>query len=100
MMKLFPIMMPWEGRKAAESAREIGAMFVVIAIPWDMIAPHDKQAQANHGGQTIQRLYERGGLDATEALAVLEDKPFPWRTHNWAKSNAELARLVAAWGQS
>lgn len=44
------------------------------AIPLALIAPHEEQAQRNHGGQTLQRLAERGGLSAVEALAVLEDR--------------------------
>jgi len=43
------------------------------SIPWSLIAPHEQQAQLNHGGQTLKRLAERGGLDALEAVAVLED---------------------------
>lgn len=45
-------------------------------IPWSLIAPHDKQAQRNHGGQTLVRLAQRGGLDAMEAVAVLEDADY------------------------
>ena len=43
-------------------------------IPYNIIAPHEAQAMRNHGGQTLQRLAERGGLDWTEILAVLHDK--------------------------
>lgn len=50
------------------------------SIPWWIIAPHEKQAIKNHGGQTLERLAERGGLSPSEALAVLEDRPFPWGT--------------------
>lgn len=46
-------------------------------IPMGMIAPHEAQALDNHDGQDLVRLAERGGLDPTEALAVLEDRP--WR---------------------
>ena len=45
-------------------------------IPWELIAPHEKQALLNHGGQTLRILAERGGLDWAEALAVLKDRPF------------------------
>jgi len=44
-------------------------------IPWDVVAPHEKQAVKNHG-QTLQQLSERGGLDYTEVLAVLEDRDY------------------------
>ena len=43
-------------------------------IPWDFIAPHDAQAQSNHGGQTLERLASRGGLAASEALDILEGR--------------------------
>jgi hypothetical protein len=55
------------------------------SIPWGLIAPHDAQAQKNHGGQSLERLAARGGLAPEEALAVLADKP--WH---------ELARLTTA----
>jgi hypothetical protein len=45
-------------------------------IPMAVLAPHEKQALQNHG-QTLEKLASRGGLSASEALAVLEDRP--WR---------------------
>jgi hypothetical protein len=45
-----------------------------FSIPWSMIEPYDTQAQINHGGQTLERLAQRGGLGPTEALAVLTDR--------------------------
>ena len=45
-------------------------------IPLSIVAPHERQARANHG-QTLKRLAERGGLCPIELVAVLEDKPFP-----------------------
>lgn len=97
MTRLFPIMIPFEQNKRPAEVRDVGTMFVVVAIPWEMIAPHEKQAKANHS-QTLERLCERGGLDATEALAVLADKPYPWASKNdWAKANADLASRVMAW---
>lgn len=56
------------------------------SIPWEVIAPHEKQAMENHG-QTIKRLAERGGLDWTEALAVLEDR-------RYTKMNADDAKKI------
>lgn len=41
-------------------------------IPWSTIAPFEKQARYQHGGQTLERLAERGGLGVTEVLAILE----------------------------
>ena len=47
----------------------------IKSIPWEVIAPHDTQAQRNHG-QTLERLAERGGLSAYEAVCVLTDRRF------------------------
>lgn len=44
-------------------------------LPWAFVAPHEGRARRNHGGQSLQRLAERGGLDWREMLAVIEDKP-------------------------
>lgn len=49
--------------------------FADIRLPWALIAPHEAQAQENHG-QTLERLAERGGLDPVEAYAVLTDRHF------------------------
>lgn len=42
-------------------------------IPWEILAPHARQAMANHD-QTLERLAERGGLDPYEAICILEDR--------------------------
>ena len=47
-----------------------------ISIPWGILEPHEAQARANHGGQTLERLAERGGLCWIETLAVIEDRPW------------------------
>ena len=39
-----------------------------MTIPWAMIAPHERQADLNHD-QSLERLAQRGGLNACEALA-------------------------------
>lgn len=48
----------------------------ILSIPWLMIEPHEYQARMNHD-QTLDVLAKRGGLSASEALAVLEDRK--WR---------------------
>jgi hypothetical protein len=48
---------------------------IVRAIPWALIAPHEKQAQINHG-QTLKGLAGRGGLDVAEAVLIILDKPW------------------------
>lgn len=90
--RLFPIMAL--SYRAADDVRELrraGATAVVIALPWDVIAPHAAQAQRNHG-QTLERLAERGGLGPDEAVAVLENRP--WRRMPRAEANATLAKML------
>jgi hypothetical protein len=66
---------PIEGRKKVKNEP--------LSIPWELIAPHEAQAQRNHS-QTLKRLAERGGLSACEAVAVLEDRP-------WEKMDPQAA---------
>jgi hypothetical protein len=47
----------------------------IKSIPWSVIAPHAQQALINHG-QTLERLAERGGLNAKEAIAIIRDHPY------------------------
>jgi len=42
-------------------------------IPFAMIAPHEAQAQRNHG-QSLERIAQRGGLAACEALDIIEGR--------------------------
>lgn len=60
-------------------------------IPWDIIEPHEKQAEINHG-QTLKRLAERGGLSPCEAVAILEDRV--WRPMDLLESINRLAELI------
>lgn len=77
-MKIFPIMLErGYGRSltSERQVREANSCVCVVGLPWDMIADHEKQAQNNHS-QTLARLAERGGLSASEAVAVLEDRGY------------------------
>ena len=60
-------------RKAMKSIRYFPIMGGP-AVPWKMIEPHERQAERNHN-QTLERLAERGGLDCSEAICVLNDCP-------------------------
>lgn len=64
-------------------------------LPWDVIAPHEAQAQRNHY-QTLDRLRERGGLSVSEALAILEDRP--WRNMDATKALTRITDIVAKAG--
>jgi len=65
------------------------------SIPWAMIEPHRKQAAKNHGGQSLERLADRGGLAPDEAIAVLEDRAWTFKESLYAR--ARLEELVRAW---
>lgn len=53
-------------------------------VPWAALVSHERQAQRNHGGQSLATLASRGGLSASELVAVLEDR-------NWTPMDAGLA---------
>jgi hypothetical protein len=75
-------------------ARTFGTPYLCVCMPWDMIASHERQAHKNHS-QTLERLNERGGLSACEALAVLEDREY--RRMPKGAANHELCRKIADW---
>jgi hypothetical protein len=65
------------------------------AVPWVVIAPHERQAQRNHG-QSIQRLADRGGLSPCELLAVLEDRQLGWEGPNDEAAKPLVQAIVDA----
>jgi len=67
-------------------------------VPWEFMAPHEKQARANHGGQTLARLSERGGLSIGEALAVVKNRECYQMDR--AVAVKQFAELLAAWRKS
>jgi len=42
-------------------------------VPWELVAPHEAQAQRNHS-QTLERLAQRGGLSVRELWSVCHDR--------------------------
>jgi len=40
-------------------------------VPWSFLSPYEEQARNNHGGQSLARLAERGGLGPSEMLAIV-----------------------------
>lgn len=78
-MKEFPIL----GSVLGPASKEF--------IPWDCLIEHEEQALKNHG-QTIEQLANRGGLDWTEALAVLEDRP--WKSMNKLEAREKVLELT------
>ena len=75
-------------------------------VPWAMLVPHEEQARRNHGGQSLKRLAERGGLDWSELLAVLRDQDWQNdpdakdrvldRVKRWKADDAKRVEAAAA----
>lgn len=76
-----------------EAYRAAGIGTLIIGIPWSMIQPHEAQARANHGGQSLTRLAERGGLSICEVLAVLDNRR--WQRTPKPIAMAALLRRMA-----
>lgn len=73
---VFPILIGAYGiERYLTSLRDGNQPFLVVAIPWALISPHESQARLNHG-QSLAMLASRGGLAAAEALAVIEDRTY------------------------
>lgn len=71
--------------------------FPKLCVPWALLAPHEAQAQRNHG-QTLERLAERGGLGADEMVAILEDRPWSSvRLLSMEQALTKLLELVKRW---
>lgn len=68
-MKRFPVLMPFEREHVAMLKR----LNFPKSVPWDFLAPHEKQARSNHD-QSLRTLASRGGLDPREMLAVISDR--------------------------
>lgn len=54
----------------------------VGTIPWEILQPHEEQAYKNHS-QSLKRLAERGGLSFSEAVAIIEDRPWRRMENAW-----------------
>jgi len=63
-----------------------------IKIPWAMIAPHDEQCKRNCAGQDLNRVWERHGMSACEALAILDDRP--WKNMSPDEAHEELTQRI------
>src|SRR5215469_14253591 len=94
--KWFPIMAfsSYDGRSEADACRADGSPFMVVAVPWAMIALHEKQAQSNHG-QSLQHLVDRGGLAPSEAMAILENRR--WYPMPNPEAHRQLYNRVCNW---
>lgn len=62
-----------------------------LPVPWDIISPHEAQAEKTHS-QTLERLRERGGLAPAEMVAVLEDRP--WHQMDDGEALERIAEII------
>jgi hypothetical protein len=61
-------------------------------IPWEVIAPHERQAIRNHG-QSLEVLASRGGLGVGEAIDIIEGRR--WGTTNVGRAaEVKLINMV------
>lgn len=72
-MRNFPILSQWQWKHDVLDKTLIAKC--PRSIPWDLIAPHEEQAQINHS-QSLQRLAERGGLSPLEMYCVMNHLRF------------------------
>lgn len=102
-MKYFTIMArqsfgnEYSGGSAFAAMRKAGTTVLVLQVPWDMMIAHERQAQINHS-QTIAGLHSRGGLEASEAVAVLLDRR--WHKMEYEQANRELLSVLMEWEAS
>lgn len=65
-----------------------------VSVPWHIIEGHNGQAVTNHG-QSLERLRQRGGLDAVEAYLILNGLPLrDHKKHDVAECKRWLNQLV------
>ena len=88
-MKTFPVM--WPHDRATEQLLRI--LQCPRSVPWDLVEAHATQAHRNHH-QDLVTLAQRGGLDAAELVAVLEDRRFA--RMSWGDAVARLRAIAEA----
>jgi sulfur relay (sulfurtransferase) complex TusBCD TusD component (DsrE family) len=72
--KDMPVRPSWEFARELKRGRRIPH---VVTLDVGMFhGAHDRQCRENHSDQDLERLRERGGLSAREALAILTCSPF------------------------
>ena len=84
-MKRFPVLLSYSDVGKFEDCPK--------SVPWECIEPYEWQARRNHGQQSLQRLAERGGLDPTELVAVMERRS--WRPMAMWEAINRLNQLIS-----
>lgn len=67
------------------------------SVPWDFMAQYEDVAKSNHGGQSLKRLAERGGLSLMEMRASIGDEAWQDVTPVKEKNLAFITGAVDAW---
>ncbi|TIN83121.1 hypothetical protein [Mesorhizobium sp.] len=73
------------------NVRRSGCPVLVLSVPLSMMIQHEDQAWTNHS-QSLIGLQQRGGLAASEAVAILENRK--WHKMDDAEANMTLARMT------
>ena len=89
---MFPIQRPWELRDIVTRMPHF--------VPWEFMRPHERRARMNHGGQTLARLAQRGGLSLHEVLDLLHDRCTPWHAVEREASVDKFLILFNAWREA
>lgn len=96
-VRMFPILWGYDVKEAIVKLRLKGIPYLPVCMPWEMLAPHERQAKSNHGGQTLQRLADRGGLAPCEALAIMDGCSVYDQRLSIEKACNELCCRIAEW---
>lgn len=97
---MFPILFDYRIKEEIAAVQKGGGVYLVVAVPWAMLAEHEERALRTHG-QSLKRLAERGGLGVDEALAILADKSYfdmPRLSH--PEAHRRLGEAVRSWLQT
>ena len=81
----FPVLYSHRAREALAAAP--------MTVPWSLLTGREERAQLNHG-QSLERLAERGGLDPSEMLAIIENRK--WTLMPLGDAVERLKALVRA----
>lgn len=85
MIEMMPIVLP------GDTPRDVTS----FDLPLEFFRAHEAQARENCHGRSLERIAERGGLGAAEALAVLEDRP--WQHIPWEQAEIRVRALFDEW---
>lgn len=88
MYKEMPILMDYYDKKRLQTNH----WDYPISVPMELL--DEETAKKNHGGQSLQRLAERGGLHPMEMLAVMEKRK--WTVIPVVEAMDQLVHKLAA----